>query len=223
MLRKYPRFIAHYQPKVCLGSGVIIGHEALLREQHDSVLVAPGAIFAGMDGSNLRGLLMETTQAVLRAAVDVVIRGASPNVSINIPPDMLIDSDVFALLKSLKLPQGSLTIEILEYAGPPVAQMRKACSELRACGYRIAIDDFGEGESNLIRLMALTPDEVKLDAKLLAYPVGRIILPTICRTIAETGALVCIEGVETEEDHGLAVGSGAAIAQGFFYGVPSPL
>ena len=223
------RYVVHYQPKVSLGraSGAaesrIIGHEALIRQRYDTVLISPGAIFAGMEGSNLHGLLMETSAFVLEEACRVLEGGRSLSVSINIPPSMLTDGEFIDLLIDRAPSTGGMTLEIMETAGPPIPTMVQACRRLERSGYRISMDDFGEGESNLVRLIALEPKEVKLDAKLLAFPAGRRIMRSLTAVIQETGASVCVEGVETEEDHALACESGASSGQGYFYGIPGTL
>lgn len=223
------RYVVHYQPKVSLGrpggagANGIIGHEALIRQRHDTVLISPGAIFAGMEGSNLHDLLMETSAFVLEEACRVLENRLSPSVSINIPPSMLTDAEFMNLLTAKAPSSGGMTLEIMETEGPPIPTMVQACRRLERSGYRISMDDFGEGESNLVRLIALEPKEVKLDAKLLAFPAGRRIMRSLTAVIQETGASVCVEGVETEEDHALACEAGASSGQGYFYGIPVAL
>jgi len=217
------RYIAHYQPKICLSTGALLGHEALLRQRYESVLISPGAIFAGLDGEHLNDLLLETTSFVLDDVGRVMESKLSPGISMNIPPSMLANSDVIDLFVSRADSLKGMTIEILEYPGPTIPCMIAACQVLMESGYRIAMDDFGEGESNLVRLIALSPQEVKLDAKLLAFRDGRKILPALVNVIKETGATICVEGVESQEDHRLAIEAGANSAQGFYYGMPSPL
>jgi EAL domain-containing protein (putative c-di-GMP-specific phosphodiesterase class I) len=90
------------------------------------------------------------------------------------------------------------------------------------------VDDFGVGFSNIVRLQQLRPDIIKIDrsmlvraaqgldrdAEVLAWAVS------IGRTL---GALVVVEGVETDAEADIVRRVGADLAQGYLFGRPSPL
>jgi diguanylate cyclase len=99
-----------------------------------------------------------------------------------------------------------------------------AATQLRALGYRIAIDDFGVGESSLHRLVTLPVDQLKIDqsfAELLATNdrarsvVGGLL--TLARTL---GLQLVAEGVESPMVADTLHGLGCEFVQGFAIAVP---
>ncbi|HOE43716.1 MAG TPA: EAL domain-containing protein [Rhodoferax sp.] len=92
-------------------------------------------------------------------------------------------------------------------------------------GFRVAIDDFGARHSNFDRLWALTPDIVKIDRELLlqadSNPRVRTILPKLVEIMHDLQASVVCEGIETSQQHDLALSSGADLLQGYFYAKPA--
>lgn len=118
-------------------------------------------------------------------------------------------------------------LEILEAGVDDLSRLNEAVNAYRARGYRVAIDDFGCEHSNFDRLWRLTPDLVKLDRSLILHgasnPRARRILPKLIEIIHELGARVVCEGIETAEQHQLAVDAGADLVQGYFYARPNAL
>lgn len=221
-------FEFHFQPKVCLRqpSRRVVGHEALLRLRFkDAGVVGPGAFFAALKRSEGEGLALRRIMAL--AALDHAIEAAKIlrcGIAINIDPCLLADGFFLDRLESRPPPNPAITLEIIEAATPArLDAVAKGVCRARSAGYRVALDDFGMAESNMIRLVRLMVDEVKIDALLLDHARGRAMLPHIVLAIHAVGAEACIEGVETIEHHLAAAESGAGAAQGFFYGPPGPI
>jgi len=131
-----------------------------------------------------------------------------------------------ALLGHCGLKPSQVVLEVLESRIDDVQRLTEAVAAYQQRGYRVAIDDFGCSHSNFDRLWLLTPDIVKLDRSLLLQsthnPRARLILPKIVDIIHDLGALVVCEGVETEDQHKLAVDAGADLLQGYYYARPAP-
>lgn len=129
------------------------------------------------------------------------------------------------LLAMCGLQPRRVILEILESQVDDISHLNDAVAAYRARGYRVAIDDFGSEHSNFDRLWRLTPDIVKLDRSLIVQSSvnerARRILPKIVDIIHELGALVVCEGVETAEQHHLAIDAGADLVQGYFYARPA--
>src|SRR5690606_3189599 len=89
----------------------------------------------------------------------------------------------------------------------------------------VAIDDFGAGESNFERVWRLRPDIVKLDRAMITEaaqnPLVQRILPGIVSLVHEAGALVVMEGIETERQALIALKSDVDFVQGFYFLRPS--
>lgn len=131
-----------------------------------------------------------------------------------------------ALLGHCGLSPTDVVLEILESGIDDQNHLADAVASYQRRGYRIAIDDFGCRHSNFDRLWQLSPDIVKLDRSLIAQaavnPRARLILPKLVEIIHALGAQVVCEGVETAEQHALAVDSGADLLQGYHYARPAP-
>lgn len=116
-------------------------------------------------------------------------------------------------------------LEVLEARVDDISRLNDAVAAYRQRGYRVAIDDFGCEHSNFDRLWRLTPDIVKLDRSLIVQATSneraRRILPKIVDIIHELGAQVVCEGIETPEQHNLAIEAGADLLQGYYYAMPS--
>jgi EAL domain-containing protein (putative c-di-GMP-specific phosphodiesterase class I) len=96
---------------------------------------------------------------------------------------------------------------------------------LRDRGARIAVDDVGEGYAGLQRVLALSPDLIKLDRSLVtgveSEPVKAALVEAIVRYAAKVGAEVCAEGVENLDDLYVLAELDVAEEQGWVIGLPS--
>ncbi len=107
----------------------------------------------------------------------------------------------------------------------PRAALLEGVAALREDGFRISADGVGEGDLPLVLLADLRPDLVKLDAALTApLPEDRA-RRAVVRAARELcdglGALLAVEGVETERQLAAAREAGAQLAQGFLFAPPS--
>lgn len=118
-----------------------------------------------------------------------------------------------------------IVIEVLESSVDNIGHLNEAVEAYRKRGYRVAIDDFGCENSNFDRLWRLTPDLVKLDRSLILQGTtnlrARRILPKLVDIIHDLGAKVVCEGIETLEQHQLAIDAGADLVQGYYYAMPA--
>lgn len=112
-----------------------------------------------------------------------------------------------------------VTLDIVPpYTHVPHRALLEAVAALREQGFRISADGIGDGDVPLRLLTDLSPDLVKLDASLLARPAAVRAMRTLCE---ELGALVAVEGVETELQCTAAVSAGAQLAQGELFAPPA--
>jgi diguanylate cyclase (GGDEF)-like protein len=221
------------QPIVSAQDGSLHGVELLLRWEHDGARVSGGPF--AMEAERM-GRSAEIAHVVLdRAEAALVELRSRPGlglVSINICVTDLLDSGVLTRLAAPPLADAAdlVVLELTETAaiGDDAAVALERLEPLRARGYRLAVDDFGVGFSNIVRLQQLRPDIIKIDrsmlvraaqgldrdAEVLAWAVS------IGRTL---GALVVVEGVETDAEADIVRRVGADLAQGYLFGRPSPL
>ncbi|MEU6199099.1 GGDEF domain-containing protein [Streptomyces sp. NPDC047061] len=112
-----------------------------------------------------------------------------------------------------------VTLDIVPpYTHVPQRALLEAVAALRGEGFRISADGIGDGDVPLRLLTDLSPDLVKLDASLLARPAAVRAMRTLCE---ELGALVAVEGVETELQYAAALSAGAQLAQGELFAPPA--
>ena len=128
------------------------------------------------------------------------------------------------LLKHCGLQPKQIVLEIIETHVDDLQHLQDAINAYRERGFRVAIDDFGCRHSNFDRLWQLTPDIVKLDRSLIVQavenPRAQRILPKLVEIIHDLGAQSLCEGIETREQHALALDAGAQLLQGYYYAKP---
>lgn len=114
-----------------------------------------------------------------------------------------------------------VTLDVVPpYTHVPQPALLEALAALRDQGFRISADGVGDGDAPLRLLVDIAPDLVKLDASLLTRPSAVRAMRTLCD---ELGALLVVEGVETELQCAAAMSAGAQLAQGTLFAPPSRL
>jgi hypothetical protein len=95
----------------------------------------------------------------------------------------------------------------------------------RELGCVIVLDDFGAGHSNFDRIWRLNPDIVKIDREMTrrvtVEPLARRMFAGIVSVLHEAGALVCVEGIETEDEALCATDANADLVQGHYFASPA--
>ncbi len=156
-------FILHYQPKVNMRSGAVIGAEALIRWQHpEKGLLAPAAFLSIVED---HPLAVDVGEWVIETALTQLelwrVAGLDLPVSVNIGARQLQQGDFVQRLHAIlaKHPQvnpKSLELEVLETSAladmDQVSQVIENCAKI---GVKFALDDFGTGYSSLTYLKAL--------------------------------------------------------------------
>ncbi|KTB67540.1 diguanylate cyclase [Pseudomonas fluorescens] len=164
-------FVLHYQPKLDLKSGKIVGAEALTRwYQPRSGWVSPGDFIPVAEDS---GLIVRLTQWVLRQACEQVqawrAMGLPPLcISVNISAIDFRQRDfvdnLVAILKQTDMQPHLLELEITESVlMQNVEETVKTLHTIKAMGVRLALDDFGTGYSSLSYLRRFPIDVLKID------------------------------------------------------------
>jgi EAL domain-containing protein (putative c-di-GMP-specific phosphodiesterase class I) len=208
------------QPVVALATGAVSGYEALARFAR-----LPGASpqdwFAAAHRAGL-GARLEA-RAVAAALVLGERRPKGTTLSLNVSPNVAGTPEFQAVLpRDLTGLQFEVTEDQL--AGD-AAEVLAALDGLRRRGGRIAVDDVGAGYAGFRRLMAIAPEVVKLDRALVsgaaAGPRKRALIEAIVHFADRTGAQVCAEGLETEEDLAMVADLGVTYGQGWILGRPA--
>ncbi|HZF42696.1 MAG TPA: EAL domain-containing protein [Sphingomonadaceae bacterium] len=217
-----------YQPQIDLGTGSIVGFEALIRWQHpvrgrvspaDFVLLAEEI-----------GVIVPIGEWVLRTACKQAAAWETPaKISVNLSPvqfrsGKLVETVVSALAYS-GLPACRLELELTEGALIEDGDLvLNALSQLRMLGVHIALDDFGTGYSSLSYLQKFPFDKVKIDQSFIrgldGHPDMRAIVRAIISLASILGMKTTAEGVETQAELECVRAEGCSEVQGYLTGRP---
>ncbi|MGW5480535.1 EAL domain-containing protein [Streptomyces sp. NPDC004008] len=202
-----------FQPVVNLTTGGVTALEILARPETGDVL-AQARRDPELDG-NLAAL-------AIRAAARME---ALLPLHVNVFAGTLADLGGLAALRDAVREAGRLPWEVTVDVGPPYTHvphraLLEAVAVLRVEGFRICADGIGDGDVPLRVLSDLAPDLMKLDVSLVTRPAVVRAMHTLCE---ELGALLSIEGVETERQYAAVVTAGAQLAQGELFAPPSRL
>lgn len=221
------------QPVVKLRDGAarfeVFGVESLARGPVRSVLGSP-AVFLAYAAQ--KELLFEADMICIRAALaEVVHLGNTVTTFLNVQPRSLTNPD-FALrlcdeVRSAGMEEKDIVLELTEQqtiVNP--SAFASTLQRLRERGFRIALDDFGEGSSNLNLFQDLHPDFLKISGTFcrgLAHdPFKQIIVQSTAEMAARAGTATVMEAVETAEDAEVLRLLGIDYAQGYFFLKPLP-
>jgi diguanylate cyclase (GGDEF)-like protein/PAS domain S-box-containing protein len=230
-------FVLHYQPKVNLSSGKLIGAEALIRWNDPRTgLVPPGRFIPVLEET---GLIFEVGRWALKKAVADFLRWRAAGlpavrIAVNVSPLQLrhrnFVADVARIVGIDASAPGGLELEITEsLIMENVENTIVSLREMRALGIRIAIDDFGTGFSSLAYLAKLPVDTIKIDQSFVmamtATAEGLALVSTIIQMAHALRLNVVAEGVETEEQSRLLRVLNCDEMQGFLFSkaVPSEI
>jgi diguanylate cyclase (GGDEF)-like protein len=159
-----------YQPKLRLGSGEVVGFEALVRWRHPDLGPVSPAEFVPL--AEATGLIAALTSNVLRMALTTCRTwhdagkpvGIAVNISARSLDDPVLVGQVAAMLTASGLEPRWLTLEITESSVMENQERSlEVLRQLRMLGVRLSIDDFGTGYSSLHQLRGLPVHEVKID------------------------------------------------------------
>ncbi|WP_158598019.1 EAL domain-containing protein [Noviherbaspirillum saxi] len=229
------QFILHYQPKVSLKSGQVVGVEALLRwKSEQGKLVEPSTFIPLAEET---GLIVPIGEWVLHTACvhsrELLLAGLpSLRVAVNISARQFRPKTLMHLIgKALSasgLDPGSLELELTEslVMQNPEDAIR-VLRELKAMGLRLAIDDFGTGYSSLSYLQRFPVDHLKIDQSFVrdigADPNDAIIARAVISLGHSLGMSVIAEGVSNSQQLSFLRENGCDEMQGYLFSHPVPI
>ncbi|HEX7036527.1 MAG TPA: EAL domain-containing protein [Pseudomonadales bacterium] len=224
----------HYQPRVALDSGRIVGVEALVRWNHpEQGLVEPEQFLALAEET---GLVARVDALVQRLAFGDVARwraGGHPGlrVSVNVSPDQIEQDDFLAQftasLELAGLPGSAVIVELTEGALlRDIEVIVPRLKELQRLGVEIAIDDIGTGYTSLSYLHQFPINELKVDRSFVgdirADRDGTTVIDAIVGMARGLKLGLAAEGVENRTQLRYLLSQGCREAQGFIFSQPLP-
>jgi diguanylate cyclase (GGDEF)-like protein/PAS domain S-box-containing protein len=227
-------WLIHYQPIISLGSGKLVGAEALVRWSHPRRGVLPPHEFIHV--AEETGLILPIGEYVLRSACQQVMvwrEAGHPNfwVSVNISgrqfQDKTLVAKVAKTLVETGLPGNGLRLEITESIAVRDREYTiKIMNELNALGVHTSLDDFGTGYSSLSYLKQFPLKVLKIDQSFVQdirhNPKNESLITAIISMARSLGLEVVAEGVEKDEQLAFLRDQLCDGVQGFLLSHPVP-
>lgn len=215
-----------FQPILAFGTGEILAYEGLIRGPDESPLHTPAKLF---DAAARAGQLIELNMlCALKVVRQYAKLGLQQQLFLNITPQTVLDvrDDVQRITRFIKdcgMDIAQVTIELTESQSISDRSIfRNALMLFRKAGFRVALDDLGEGFSSLRLWSELQPDFVKIDMHFVqGVSVDEVkyhFLKSLQHIAEGCGSSLVAEGVETMADFCILRDLGIDNAQGFLIG-----
>ena len=229
------QFELHYQPRIDLASGHLVGLEALLRWNHPvRGLLLPGEFLSACEDM---GLMKAIGYQVIQHACNAQIWLEEQNmqnvdVAVNISFSQIEDDPFVEIVKDIIVRSGANGSKIeFELTESTILQssveIKSRMNELRELGISFSLDDFGTGFSQLNHLTELPISALKIDACFVRDLPHNENQEAVCCMIIEMGRrlglVVVAEGAETHEQIQFLRDHHCHQVQGFYYSPAIPL
>ncbi|HWR45717.1 EAL domain-containing protein [Sporomusa sp.] len=224
-----------FQPIVSVKQHAIIGYEALSRGIHPCTqeLIAPHTLFSVAEATNK---LVELDRICREKALE----NYKPLSTLNERTLLFINFDtaiidkgvvgsgnLISCVQRFGYNPASVVIEIIESKVCDIGALKSFVGKHKELGFLIALDDLGNGHSNLDRIFHVRPDIIKIDRWLISELdtdyYKQELFKALVYMAKKTGSLVIAEGVETEAEALASLEFGADLLQGYYFSKPQPL
>lgn len=218
-----------FQPIVSLRDGIVHGHESLSRLTHQGAITNPEDLF---DKARKYGLTAKIeTLCRDKALTHASLIGLEGMIFLNVCPALLHTEehrrgDTALRLEQLGIDRSRIVFELTEKTLiDDYALFEKGVEHYRSQGYKIAIDDLGEGYAGLRMLSQVIPDYVKLARFLVteidSSPHKQLLVEALLCFCKKIGIQVIAEGIERQEELQYLASIGVDFGQGYLLGKPA--
>jgi diguanylate cyclase (GGDEF)-like protein len=218
--------VSALQPIVRLINDTVIGYEALARFPPRTRIRTPDQLFGAAAALNMQSAV---DLACVRAALQAASNIGEADLFVNVLIGTLVDqSGVAALDKAVHEARVDPAAVVLEFSErepvPDLALLQRIAAELRARGFRIAVDDAGAGHASMRVIAELRPEFIKVDRSLItaidADRARRALVVALLSFSGHIGARVIAEGIETQREQETLQSLGVQFGQGWLLGRP---
>ncbi|MFT5533916.1 MAG: diguanylate cyclase (GGDEF)-like protein/PAS domain S-box-containing protein [Burkholderiaceae bacterium] len=225
-------FRLHYQPKMDMSSGRMVGAEALVRWQHPQIgLIHPIEFITLAEES---GLILPLGEWVLAEACRQQVAWEKDGIvgvqiSVNISPRQFRQDDlaerVKAIFSETRVDPARIILELSEsIVMHDVSTTNVTLKDLNNLGVGLSLDNFGAGYSSLVHLRKYHISELKIDKSLIndihTNPDSAAIVGAIIAMATSLGLQVVAQGVEHLEQVDMLRQLGCQYVQGYYFGRP---
>ncbi|MGA8361922.1 MAG: diguanylate cyclase [Candidatus Dormiibacterota bacterium] len=207
------------QPIIRLLDGVTLGYESLCRINPGAGPQVPSALFDAAGGA----LEKDLDEACIRAGLEGSVHTMPATLFLNVMLSTLSQPNAAVRLAQFAEAAGVLpehiVLEVSERVPVPnVARLRRVVADLRARGFRIAIDDAGAGHASMLVIAEVRPDFIKIDRDLIrgvhSSDSRRALVVSMLSFGTHIDARIIAEGIETESDLRCLMDLGVQFGQG---------
>ncbi|MFG6416731.1 putative bifunctional diguanylate cyclase/phosphodiesterase [Roseateles sp. DC23W] len=225
--------VLHYQPKIDVRAGRMVGAEALMRWRRGDVLVPPADFIPLAEETGLIVPLSEWAlkEAARQAKLWQLQFGFADSIAVNLPSRLFERTDlvehIHQCVSAYGVPHRSIQLEITENnLMKDLQNVIPSLHRLNEVGVEISIDDFGTGYSSLAYLTTLPISEVKIDRTFVRdlgiTPQSSEVVTAIIALARALELRVIAEGVETPRQMEVLHRLGCSLMQGFLFSKPLP-
>jgi len=219
------KLMAFFQPILNNKTNKIEKYECLARIEDDDNMVSPERF---MEASRITGTLCLVTKAIISSAFSM-FKNSNCEFSINITGNDIhlgyLEDFLLLNAKKYNINPSRVILEILEdIITLTESDMLEQIKSLRKKRFKIAIDDFGQENSNFSRLFELDPDYLKIDGAFIKNIVddkkSQIIVESIVNICKKSGIKTIAEYVRNEKVQNKIKKMGIDYSQGYYIGEP---
>ena len=217
------KLVCYYQPIRRLSDSKLHHYEALLRIEDGENIIFPDKILPDLEDSYLYSYL---TKRVIEYNIKILRIDSNIKISINLSADDLINDSILVLLAQNADLSNRMYIEILENKSIDYQKVELSIQKLKMFGFKICIDDFGSGYSNLNHLLNLSIDYLKIDGSIIKGILHDKRAYSIVKTFAEfskhNNIEVIAEFIDNKEIIDVLKSFGVEYGQGFYFSKAKP-
>jgi len=220
--------ISYYQPIIDNKTKETIKYESLVRIEYNDKIYLP---YQFLDVAKQSTYYYKITEIMIKNAFDV-IKKFQKNISVNLSAIDIekdeIRNKIYLLLEEYKEYTKYLTFEILEDENIKKENILKEFfDKVKSYKVQIAVDDFGSGYSNFIRISKFKPDVLKIDGSLIKNIVTDKYVYTLVKLIVDfaksNNIQTIAEFVENEEIYNILKELGVEYSQGYYFAKPQKM
>ncbi|TLS35747.1 EAL domain-containing protein [Pseudalkalibacillus caeni] len=231
ILTKKDHILPFFQPIISADTQTVIGYEVLGRIETESGYQSLAGFF--QDRSIPEEYISEVDEHIRTRALQYFVKNKRPElIFFNSNANVLLHDHGESFISSLQsftsigLPYHRIVLEVAEsdFEGD-FSRLSHLLAYIQSLGVQIAIDDIGNGASNLDRIAHLNPDIIKVELTALKdqsmSPESREVLYSLSMLARKIGATLLFEGIESEAQLKYAWENGGRYYQGFFLSDPN--